>query len=101
MTNDTRGMEERLLYELRGLKTEDLFTGASAIDLALLIHRGAATMVAEGRTSDADMEKAVDHLRSLVDEMESVRSELGLTEFHEITVGSALAKLCPGFWPFC
>lgn len=101
MAGDSGRIEERLLYEVRGLKTEDVFTGASAIDLVLLVHRAAATMDAEGRTSDADLDQAIERLRIILGEMEAVRTELGLTEFHEITVGRAVAKLCPGFWPFC
>jgi hypothetical protein len=101
MAGDTGRIEERLLYEVRGLKTEDVFTGASAIDLVLLVRRAAATMVAEDRTSDADLEQATEQLRIILAEMEVIRTELGLSEFHEITVGRAVAKLCPGFWPFC
>jgi hypothetical protein len=94
-------VEERLLYELRGARTEDLFTGASAIDLVLHIREAAKTMVGEGRTSEDDFGLATQSLNTVLAEMDATRAELNLSEYHEITVGRAFAKLCPGFWPFC
>jgi hypothetical protein len=93
-------IETRLLYTVRGLRTEELFTGASAIDVALDITRAVQRMVDEGRTGDNDVAEAEQTLLRLLVEMDRVRQELRLAEFHEITWGRA-KELCPGLWPFC
>jgi hypothetical protein len=98
---DADQIEERLLYELRGARHDDVFSGASAVDLVFHIRRASKTMVAEGRTSEADLTESFESLRAFVAEMDTQRTQLGLTEFHEITVSQADAQLCPGFWPFC
>jgi hypothetical protein len=58
-------------------------------------------MVADERTTEADLTLASQNLRVLMGEMDQVRTRLGLAEFHERTVSDAFLKLCPGFWPFC
>jgi hypothetical protein len=94
-------IETRLLYTVRGLRTEELFTGASAMDLVLDISRGVQRMVDEGRTGDNDVAEAEQSLLQLLDEMVVQRQQLGLAEFHEITFGRAKERWCPGLWPFC
>ena len=98
---DADQIEERLLYELRGARHDDVFTGASAVDLVLALRRGAKRMVAEDRTSEADLAIASQNLRVFLGEMDRARVRLELAEFHERTVSDAFLKLCPGFWPFC
>lgn len=98
---DADQIEGRLLKELRSARHDDVFSGASAVDLVLEIRDGAHTMVAEDRTSPDDLAEAIDHLHGFVDEMDKQRTQMGLTEFHEITVVQARTELCPGFWPFC
>jgi hypothetical protein len=98
---DAARIEEQLLFDLRATRHEDVFSGASAVDLVLLVRRAAQTMVDQGRTGDDDMATATDNLHTLLAAMDDRRVELGLREFHERTVSDALARLCPGFWPFC
>jgi len=93
-------IETRLLYYVRGMRTEDLFTGASAMDVALDIGRAVQRMVDEGRTGVNDASEAEQSLLRLLVEMDRVRQELSLAEFHEITWGRA-KEMCPGLWPFC
>jgi hypothetical protein len=95
-------IEEQLLYELRGIKHADLFTGASAVDLVMGIRRGAATMVEQARTSNDDLNQARHQLHVLLAEMDNAKASRGLSEFQEETVNAAFMSLCPrGFWPFC
>ena len=94
-------IEERLLYELRGTRHDDVFTGASAVDLVFLLKTAARTMVAEQRTEDADLAVALGNMHVFLAEMDAQRARLHLSEFHEETVSATTGKLCPGFWPFC
>lgn len=98
---DAGQIEERLLFELRALRHEDLFSGASAVDLVLGIRKAAQRMVDEGRTSEADVDEARSSLKGLLAEMDEQRVRFGYVEFRERTLSEAIAKLCPGFWPFC
>lgn len=98
---DAGQIEERLLFVLRDARHDDLFSGACAVDLVMYMRTAAATMVAEGRTSEDDLAIASQNLTALLVEMDEQRVRLGLTEFQERTLSEALARLCPGFWPFC
>lgn len=98
---DAGQIEERLLFELRARRHEDVFSGASAVDLVLGIRRAAQRMVDEGRTTQADVDEARQSLNKLLSEMDEQRVRFGLSEFQERTFSEALNNLCPGFWPFC
>jgi hypothetical protein len=99
---DADRIEERLFYEVRNTKHDDIFTGASAVDLFLAIHRGVENMVTEERTRPNDVEEATEQLRILLAEMDAARASRGVTAFQEETVSMAFQSLCPkGFWPFC
>jgi len=99
---DADGIEQDLLIELRRTRHDDLFSGASAVDVLLSIKKAAKTMVGEGRTDEDDLELARGSLGSLLLHMETERNSRGLSEFHEITVSSALLSMCPPpKWPWC
>jgi len=98
---DTDQIESRLVNVLRNARGHDNFTANSAADLFLQIQMAAQRMVKEGRTSDRDMDEATQAFMLLLNEMNSEKTIRGYSEFREETVSGALAKLCPGFWPFC
>jgi hypothetical protein len=98
---DAFAIAERLIYVVRDTKHDDPFTGASAAELTLRIIRGVATMVADGRTDDADVREAETGLRSVLEEMDRARDVRGLSTFSEETVDMAFMRFCPGFFPFC
>ena len=97
---DADQIERQLLNEVRAARGHDVFTGNSLLDLLMLIQSGAETMVAEGRTSEDDVNEAKANLRHFLDEMESGRVELGYSEFREDVVQWARRRLCP-LWPIC
>jgi len=101
MPVDADRIAERLLYALRDARHDDVFSGASAVDLVLRIRDGAKTMVDQERTSEDDLAEATENLLLALAEMDEARVRFGLTEFQELTVSEAFVKLCPGFWPFC
>jgi hypothetical protein len=98
---DLAQIEERLLFTLRDARGQEAFTGDSAIDLFLVIREGARRIAAEGATSEDHLKRAEAALLQFVNQMAVERDQLGLAQFHEITVSGARSKLCPGFWPFC
>ena len=99
---DADGIEQALLIELRQTRHDDLFSGASAVDVFLSIKKAAKTMVDEGRTGEDDLQLARSSLGSLLLHMEGARNDRGLSEFHEITVSGALRSMCPPpKWPWC
>ena len=99
--SDVYRVAERLFYEVRNTKHDELFSGASAADLSLAIVRGTLNMVADQRTGADDLTIAVDNLQTLLAEMDSTRVQSGFAAYQEVTISTALGNLCPGFWPFC
>jgi hypothetical protein len=97
---DWEDIERQLLSAFRGARGQDVFTGASAVELFQGIRDGAKRMVAEGATSQEDLTLAVENLFTFLAEMDAQRVQLNLAEFHEETVSYARLKLCP-IWPFC
>ena len=79
----------------------ELFTANSLLDLVEMLESGAANMVADDRLADWDLDRSAKATDDLLDELASVRSELGSPSFTEETVSRSRRRLCPGFWPFC
>lgn len=94
-------LQRDLIMMVRVHPSQPAFSKDSAMDLARTIADGVAAMVTEGRTGDADLEEARRNLRRLLAEMDRERQDLGLSVFTESTLAGAMARLCPGFWPFC
>jgi hypothetical protein len=98
---DLLRITERLFYEVRNTRHDQLFTAASAADLFLKIVEGAATMVEQRRTTENDLDEALANLDRVLAEMDTVKASDGLSAFEEATVSAAFIRLCPGFFPFC